>query len=425
MKIGRGPLRFELSLWRGLTGFLLFILGFFLSQSYDAGVTVERAVLLSEDKRLMVPVIWVQGNESPETAPTAILGHGFVSSKETMLCLAERLARAGFRCICLDFPGHGASNIAMRGQDASLSVEVAARALTGKAGPSIPIDLYIGHSRGGSVGSEAISKKRVTARLFVALGSFAEPMRSKDESLLYVTGRYDVLATPKAMESRARAGGGELIISESADHVTEVWDPACIDACGNWALDKLGRGPSTRSWNWLLRALGSVLLFLGALLLSISVSKEPGSLSSLGAGCIAVLTAGLYFLALSLGVGRGFMGLGPALRQLPFILVSCFGFFALSLILAVGARRFKEDTAYSATIAQSGLVLLSGVFALSLFLQGQSLLALLMGILALILLSHLIVSALLEWNWKQPLIAHGVFALMLGYIPGQWLSLFF
>ncbi|MDF1665529.1 MAG: alpha/beta fold hydrolase, partial [Planctomycetota bacterium] len=390
MKIGRG---LELSLWRAIPGVLLTILALFLSQYYDDGVTVERGLLTSEDKSLTVPVIWVQGQESPETAPTAILGHGLVSSKETMLCLAERLARAGFRCICLDFPGHGASDIAMRGQDASLSIEVAAMALTGKRAPEIPIDLYIGHSRGGSIGSEAIAKRRMKARLFVALGSFATPKRSQGEGMLYVTGRYDFLATPEDIEALKTGDKKiEVIISESADHVTEVWDPGSVDGCANWALEKLGRPKTGRSWNWICRALGSVLLLLGALLLSLSLSKAPESINNWGAGLIAVFTAGLYFLALSLGIGRSFMGLGPTLRQLPFIFASSLGFFILSYLLALIARRYKPESAYSAAMGQSGLVYLSVIFALCLFLQGKSLPGLLIGILALILLSHLIVS---------------------------------
>lgn len=424
MRMGREPSNYKLSLGKALLGVTLAIFGLIFTQCYDKGVTVERAVLSAKNGDLKVPVIFVRSKEASATAPTAILGHGLASSKETMLCLAERLAQSGFHCVCLDFPGHGASSVSMKGQDGSLSLEVAAEALTEQDPPKIPIDLYIGHSRGGALGSEAISKQRIKARLFIALGSFAAPKRSANEALLYVTGRYDVLAPPKAFETWGRYDNHrELVISESADHVTELWDPTCIDACVDWALSKVQRPKSKRSWNGVLRALGSVLLLFGALIISLSVSKPAGPLKGFEISVVVVLTVMLYFTALFFGVGRCFMGLNPTLRQVPFLVLSWSALFALSITLGQTASRARA-TKYSASLGQSCLVILSVLSALSLFLQKQGVLALLMIILSIMLLGSLALSAILERHWKDSLVAHGVFAVMIGYLPGQWLTLF-
>lgn len=84
-------------------------------------------------------------------APRALLVHGITSSAATMWELGEGLAAAGWSATAVDLPGHGASGPA----DSYRFADVADVLFAAVGGG---LDLYVGHSLGGAIGTQLLAR---------------------------------------------------------------------------------------------------------------------------------------------------------------------------------------------------------------------------------------------------------------------------
>ena len=75
--------------------------------------------------------------------------HGWGASIETLLPLANRLSRLGYRCVMLDLPGFGGSAEPPRGWSVSDYVQCCLAFLDAH---NLPRAHYFGHSLGGRIG---------------------------------------------------------------------------------------------------------------------------------------------------------------------------------------------------------------------------------------------------------------------------------
>jgi len=95
------------------------------------------------------------GPTDPE-APSALLLPGITSDAATMWELGEGLARAGWRAVAVDLPGHGHSAPAPSHRFADVADLVAAQLDGGW-------DLLLGHSLGGAVATVLLARRPATA----------------------------------------------------------------------------------------------------------------------------------------------------------------------------------------------------------------------------------------------------------------------
>lgn len=112
----------------------------------------------------MSPVLATRqwGPVNDPRAPRALLVHGITSSSATMWELGEGLAAAGWAVTAVDLPGHGGSGPA----DSYRFADVA-EALHDQFGDGL--DLYVGHSLGGAVGTALLARHPGTARRAVLI----------------------------------------------------------------------------------------------------------------------------------------------------------------------------------------------------------------------------------------------------------------
>jgi pimeloyl-ACP methyl ester carboxylesterase len=109
----------------------------------------------------------------PEGGPALVFIHGAVMTRALWRAQVERLARAGYRCISVDLPGHGAlagRPFTLEGA-ADLVCDVVDRAAGGRA-------VLIGLSLGGYVAMTVAGRSPERVRGLVLAGSTREPAGS-------------------------------------------------------------------------------------------------------------------------------------------------------------------------------------------------------------------------------------------------------
>ncbi len=361
-----------------LAGVVLATGGAFLARTTEPSVDVRRIDLATGPAIRLAPV-------TSQARATALLAHGVTARKETLFRVGEALAASGFECLLVDFPGHGESRVAFRGDLGAVLVE-GARALSG----TTHVDVIVGHSMGAGVAARTLDEGRVDAKLLLAFGSLA---RARDVETLHLEGKWDELhdAPPGS------------VVSRSSDHCVEPWDPVLVDAAVKKACDVTGKTPVAVS-RWKLRLLGGVLVLAGSVLLVVGGTAER---AAGGLFAAAVVIAGVL-LASPLWVG----GI-PTLAHLPVQIV-VFVMAAASL-LALG--RATRARAHRVQVAVTGLGL---VVALAAALIGISFGALVVGIATGVSAVGAALGAFVEARTKNARAAHVAWALWVGYVLGGW-----
>ena len=226
------------------------------------------AISLDSPKQLLVRIYTPENPATPQ--PVMVLCHGVNASKETMTPLAVELARHGIAAIAFDFGGFGES-YELRHQEKSIeslesSTLVDAQAVVAfvRSHPE-HFDLnrigIIGHSMGGTtalqlgqidpnlrtiivLGMSGVVTPTTPANLFLGIGLYEQLNSPQDlrEMLQQATGREN----PSCINTKGDICGDfatdtarKLVISSTADHITEPYDPQLMRQVINWVQQAL------------------------------------------------------------------------------------------------------------------------------------------------------------------------------------------
>jgi pimeloyl-ACP methyl ester carboxylesterase len=146
----------------------------------------------------------------------------------------EALAHAGFKCVAIDFPGHGESSQPFTLASLGNSLTADARAIG-------PIDVFIGHSMGGYAGGEAVREGGLSPRLFIAIGALPV-LDAPAPPLLLMSGKLDEFNRPAWVRARTDA---RVEIFPWCDHVLELYDARLVNAAVKAACAAVGKVPPT------------------------------------------------------------------------------------------------------------------------------------------------------------------------------------
>jgi alpha-beta hydrolase superfamily lysophospholipase len=357
---------------------------------------------------------------------TALLAHGITASKETLLLVAESLARAGFTCLAIDLPGHGASRAAFARADLPGALAGAARALA----PDGRVDVFVGHSLGAGVGATAVEQGLLPRpRLFVALG--AAVANAPGERTLLLTGRLDVLATPDRVRAAAAGRASVDVLVAGCDHVLEPFDPTLVRATVAAARAAVGAPPPTppvlgpvATW----RALGALLVVLAGPLVALGAPRRaadqppPSGAAALVEGA---LWGALRIVLLVVALDGAWVGLAPRPRHvLALVLV-----LPLCLLPPLALGRLASDLRPALrpheALVGGGLTTLGALLATALLAGlGAWFLAMLGGIFVVIAAAATLIATWTARRVGHPLAGHAAFAVLVGYWPALCAPLF-
>jgi hypothetical protein len=393
--------------WISAVALFGLVAGVVLSRCIEPGVRVEKLTLAGDTPVLHLKPI------SPGPHPVALLAHGVTASKETLFCLAEALAKAGFNCFAVDLPGHGESKRVFSPRDNASVLAAVAR----KIGP---VDVFIGHSMGSGAGAESVSEGGFSPVLFIALGAVPR-FGASGPQLLLLEGEFD-----EAIARRLTSNGGasfplsaeklsgfisptaQVIVVPWCDHATEPYDPRVVRAVVNAACKSVGKmPPGDAPTRWLWRLLGLALAVPSGLVLLLWLTGRFPQCDSwrgviVGVGVIAVL---------ALATNR-WVQMVPNLRHMP-VQIAAIGLTWLILSLA-GKLRIPR---WSFAALGGGIVILC-LFMSSYFLS------LLAGISAIGLGCGALLWALAARGGRRRDGDIGM-AIFVGYAFGQWLPIIF
>ena len=270
------------------------VVGIVLSHLIEPGVRVQKVTLTEETPALeFLPA-------GPGPHPVALLAHGYTGSKEMLFRYGEALATAGFICYDVDLPGHGASPRTYTFMEAVHTLEAVAREIG-------PVDVFAGHSLGGSTGGEAVREGGMRPGLFIAIGS-SPALGDHAPPLLLLAGRFE--EGPLALlKTRTDA---RLVISPWSDHLLESFDPVLVNAAVEAACAAVHKAPPPPiAWCW--RLIGAVLAILSAGKLASCLTDLFPQLARFRGLFIGVFIA----VAFMLTVGGRWLDATPHLRFLP------------------------------------------------------------------------------------------------------------
>jgi len=348
---------------------------------------------------------------------TALLGHGITASKETTLRLGEALARAGYACLLIDFPGHGESSAPFEDARLRAALVAARRALVGEDGR---LDVYVGHSMGAYLGERAVAEGVLRPRLFVALGARVELAAAPDRRVLLVTGALDPLASPDAV--RGAAGAGAEVVVVGSEHVLEPFDRDLVAAVAGAAVETAGGDRVPPSSAWALRLAGAAACLLGGLLL-VPVAAPPAGPEGTSArrALAAGVLAGLAVAGgAAVGLGGAWIDLVPRPAAWPAGLLLAGAAGALSWALAWPFRRAFGWAAGAAPAGQAAAMLVGLAAAAALAASGGRFHALLVAAAAVVVGCGAAVGAFAARRTGHPAAAHGAFAVMTAWLPTLW-----
>jgi pimeloyl-ACP methyl ester carboxylesterase len=223
-----------------------FVIGMVLSHRIEPGIRVQKVTLAEETPALeFLPA-------DPGPHPVALLAHGYTGSKEMLFRYGEALAAAGFICYSVDLPGHGASLRTYTFMQVVHTLEAVAHEVG-------PVDVFAGHSLGGSTGGEAVREGGMRPGLFIAIGSMPV-LGDHAPPLLLLAGRFE--EGPLAL-LKARTDA-RLVISPWSDHLLEGFDPVLVNTAVEAACAAAHKTPLPPPTAWRWRLLGAVLAMLAA-----------------------------------------------------------------------------------------------------------------------------------------------------------------
>jgi pimeloyl-ACP methyl ester carboxylesterase len=298
--------------WRITTmAIACFAVGVTLSHRVEPGVHVKTMTVAGDIPALQfLPA-------GPGPHPVALLAHGYASSKEWLFRYGEALAAAGFVCFDVDLPGHGASPRFFSSSGTAHMLEEVARAVG-------PVDVFVGHSMGGSRGGGAVRDGGLRPKLFIAVGS-APHLGEHGPPLLLLAGRFDEFYPPAVLKARTDA---RVVLSPWSDHGLELYDPLLVNAAVEAACAAVGKTPPAAPTCWLWRLAGIVLGMLGALGLALCLPKLPPR----WAWARGPLVALIFILAFVLTTST-WLDVYPHLRRLPLEIAAA----AIALLVLMGA----------------------------------------------------------------------------------------
>lgn len=386
---------------------MLVLVGGWLSRRVDPDVSVERLALADG-----TPVLKLMPRARPESSRgVVVLAHGAAASKESMLPLAEALAREGFTCLAFDFPGHGQSRQWLGDEPADAAFLRAARSVE-------PVELVVGHSMGAAVGARVLRERRLRTESLVVIGFGLRGVTQRHHRVLALVGRWDELVPSSAVVEAARLEDIEVVVSAWSDHVLEPFDRVLIETTVDFACREHGgrRHPPTTTW-W-LRLLGLVLLLL-AVVPSLQVLVPSKEECSTGEAVLRGLALGTVTVGvMALGVSPAWVQLTPCSRTWPFLVLGVVMAGAMSVVASELARRARGPEQLATLRGHAAIALLGVLGVLGLIVIGRGFLALLGG------LSLLVVGLAIGLGWLatrrlgQPATSHGVFAVLVGYPLG-------
>ena len=303
--------------WQRITAAatICFIAGVSLAHRLAPGIRVEKVILTGETPALkFIPA----GDGSH---PVALLAHGYSATKETLFWYAEALSEAGFVCYSVDLPGHGESLQPFTALNT-------ARALGHVAHSIGPVDVVLGHSMGGMVGSEAVREGLLQPKLVIAIGADAH-VGERGPPLWLLVGKFDEFYKSGDLKTRTNA---QIIISPWSNHGFELFDPVLIHAAVNAASAAAGKPLPAPSAIWCWNVAGVFLALLSAFTLALVLPEFPLQWEWARGALVAVIIGGAYFLTF-----YNWLDLRPHLHNIPWQIIAA----VIALPLLVGARKMR------------------------------------------------------------------------------------
>ena len=226
---------------------IFLVIGIVLSHRIEPNVRVEKIILATNTPALRIfPA-------TPGPHPIALLAHGNGGSKEMLFRYSEALAAAGFDCYSVDEAGFGKSPLPVSLSNVEFSLREAERALA--------VDVFIGHSMGGSIGAWSVRKAGFRPKLFIGVGA---PVKLGEHGppLLLMGGLFEEFYRPAQLRARTDA---QVVIGPWSDHMTELYDPVLVNAAVTAACAAVGKPVPAAPTTWRWRLAGLVLGIAGAL----------------------------------------------------------------------------------------------------------------------------------------------------------------
>jgi pimeloyl-ACP methyl ester carboxylesterase len=391
-----------------------------LARTPEPEIQVERLTIVAPDGAEL-PALRIA--REPGHGPRALLAHGLSASKETLVHVAEALAAAGFDCLLIDFPGHGENRARFSRHSDLGATLVQGASFLAPGRTSVPeVDVLVGHSMGAFVGGHALAQGRLRTKLFLAYGALPELGPSPT---VLLAGALEELHPPDAVRAAAaaaRAAGFPVtfVISPTADHMLEPFDPSLTAAAVKAACEAAGLREPVPPSRWQLRLAGALVLAIALaafVFVSLPDGRASSRLASLRAG---TLVGGTALVALVVGLGGTWLGAAPTRSHLPAQGILALAVFALSVATTRLAALVPAFRAAPATVAAGVVAALAAFGTLGAVADGDRLLALMAGLATLILLSAALLAAFVEARTRSPWGAHAALALWLGYVLGGW-----
>jgi len=248
-----------------LLSLLLFTIGILICLlSYPTEIETQSIIINLTPNRHLVGTLYTPKTAKPPY-PVMVLTHGINSTKEIMSPLAIELAREGIAALPFDFGGFGESYsrpYSEAGNDADAKAVMAFIQANPKLFDITRIGIA-GHSMGGATAlGVASDDNRYKATVVLGMSGFATPI--KPANLLMGIGLYEELHPPSLMREMLQSATGKnisefqlsgefqpvkarlLVISPTADHLIEPYDPYLIQQSVSWVKQVFGISTKTK-----------------------------------------------------------------------------------------------------------------------------------------------------------------------------------
>ncbi len=276
-----------------VTGAVCLNAGAVLSQRIEPGVHVESVMLAGNTPALHI----FPAASGPH--PIALLAHGNGASKEMLFRFGEALAAAGFESYSVDEAGFGASPLRVSLDNIEVNLRDAERALGA-------VDVFVGHSMGGVIGSWSVYRAGFRPKLFIGAGA---PIKLRGTQVLLLEGRFEEFFRPASLQARTHA---QVVISPWSDHLLEPYDPVLVNAAVRAACAAVGKPlpAAPTAWHW--RLAGLVLGIAGAVALMFALPELHPRIAQMR----RFIIPGVLLLALFLTLWP-WLGVASQLRRIP------------------------------------------------------------------------------------------------------------
>ncbi|MGK7922254.1 MAG: alpha/beta hydrolase [Trichodesmium sp.] len=259
-----------------LISLLLLAVGLILSIIFNPtiGIEAKSLTIKIDSQRHLVSRIYTPNTAKPH--PVILLCHGVNNSKEMMIPLAVELARHGIAAIAFDFGGYGESYQLQTAEKSRENLEKNTQIDTKAVLTYIQTHPEIfdqerigilGHSLGGAT-ALALGQTEDVLRSTIILGMSGIATPTTPQNLFLGAGVYEQINPPQDLRVTLQQATAQknpvcinnshnicgnftdgtarlLIISDTADHIIEPYDPQLIQQVVNWAQRSLDVTPAT------------------------------------------------------------------------------------------------------------------------------------------------------------------------------------